>query len=134
MWLEVETALGATQTGNITINYTDQGNAAGTTVVGQFAASAAIGRSLPVSLASGDTGVKSLTSVQLAVATTGKINVVFRRVLCPVTFSFVADGKNLGWPETDLEVVGDNSCLELLFLPTGTTAPTFLGGYSIAQG
>jgi hypothetical protein len=134
LWLEVETALGATQTGNITINYTDQGNAAGSTVVGQFPASAPIGRALPVSLATGDVGVRSVTSVQLTTATTGKINAVLRRVICPVNILAVGGSANLGYPETDLEVVGNDSCLELLWLPQTTTAPNVLGGYSIAQG
>jgi hypothetical protein len=134
LWFEVETVLGATQTGNITINYTDQGNAAGTTVLGQFVSAAAVGRALPVSLATGDTGVKSITSVQLAVATTGKFNAVLRRVICPVNIINVGASANLGYPETDLEIVGNDSCLELLWLPQGTTAPTIVGGYSIAQG
>jgi hypothetical protein len=134
LWLEVETALGATQTGNITINYTDQGNAAGTTSVGQFPASAPAGRALPVSLASGDYGVRSVTSVQLTTATTGKLNAVLRRVICPINILAVGASANLGYPETDLEVVGNDSCLELMWLPQGTTAPNVLGGYSIAQG
>lgn len=134
LWFEVETALGATQTGNITINYTDQGNAAGSTVLGQFAASAPIGRALPVSLATNDTGVRSLTSVQLTTATTGKFNAVLRRVICPVNILAVGASANLGYPETDLEVVGDSACLELLWLPATTTAPTVVGGFSIAQG
>lgn len=134
LWFEVETVLGATQTGNITINYTDQAGNAGTTVLGQFVSAAAAGRALPVSLAAGDTGVKSITSVQLAVATTGKFNAVLRRIICPINIINIGASANLGYPETELEVVGNDSCLELLWLPQGTTAPTVVGGYSIAQG
>ncbi len=135
LWVEVETALGATQTGTINITYTDQdGNAGIVAGVGQFAASAPIGRTQPVALAAGDTGVVQVTSAQVAVATTGKLNVVLRRVICPLTTVAVADGKNLGYPETDLEVIGDNACLELVFLPQTTTTPVYIGGYSIAQG
>lgn len=134
LWFDVETALGATQSGNITINYTDQDNAAGTTVLGQFPASAGIGRSLPVSLAAGDYGVRSLTSVTLAVATTGKYLAVLRRQLCSIVIPQAGLSNNLGWPETDLEQIGDNACLELVWLAGTSTAPTIGGGYSIPQG
>lgn len=134
-WIEVETALGATQTGNITVTYLDQAGGAGTAAaITQFAASSPIGRAQPIVLAAGDTGVTDIETVQLTTASTGKFNIVMRRVLCPLTIVAVADGKNLGYPETDLETIGDNACLELIWLPQGTTAPTVMGGYSVAQG
>lgn len=134
LWMEVETALGATQTGNITINYSDQGNAAGVTAVGQFAASAPIGRAVPVSLASGDTGVRNVTSVQLTTASTGKLNAVLRKPIASLNIASVGASVNIGWPETDLEVVGDSACLELLWNPSTTAAPQILGSFNVAQG
>jgi hypothetical protein len=134
LWFEVETALGATQTGNISIGYTDQGNNAGSATLTQFAASAPIGRAAPVPLAANDYGVRSVTSVQLTTASTGKFNAVLRRQLCSINIPTAASSWNLSWAETDLEQVGDDACLELLWLPNTTTAPTFTGGYSIAQG
>lgn len=134
LWLEVETALGATQTGNITIAYTDQGNAAGSTTLGQMAASAPIGRASAVPLAAGDTGVRSVTTVTLTTASTGKFNAVLRKQLGSINIVGTGDSRNLGYPETDLEIIGSAACLELLWMPGTTNVPTVLGGFSVSQG
>jgi hypothetical protein len=134
LWFEVETALGATQTGNIAINYTDQDGNAGSTALGQFAASAPIGRAMPVSLASGDKGVRNLTQVQLTTASTGKFNAVLRKHLAQLNIAGVGATGTLGWPETALGQIGDNACLELIWLPQTTTSPNIMGGLHVAQG
>lgn len=138
-WFEIGVALGATPPGTITLTYTNQASTAGrsaTIATGTIPASAIVGRTVPFTLQAGDTGVLSAQTVaHTATATVGARGiVVLRRVLAEIPLVSPSVGANLGWPETDLERVGDDACLELIFLPTGATSGVVLGSISIAQG
>jgi hypothetical protein len=138
-WFEIGVALGATAPGTITLTYTNQASTSGrsaTIATGTVPASAIIGRTVPFTLQAGDTGVLSAQTVaHTATGTAGARGiVVLRRVLAEIPCPVVAIGSNLGWPETDLERVGDDACLELIWLPTGTSSGVILGSISIAQG
>lgn len=138
-WFEIGVALGATPPGTITLTYTNQASTGGrsaTIATGTVPGSAIVGRTVPFTLQAGDTGVLSAQTVaHTATATVGARGiVVLRRVLAEIPLVAVGIGANLGWPETDLERVGDDACLELIFLPTGATSGVVLGSISIAQG
>lgn len=70
IWLEIYTSIGSTGT-TITCNYTDQAAAASTTQACTFGATNALEnhRLLPLTLASGDTGVQTVTNADLLAAT-----------------------------------------------------------------
>ncbi|MGL5912124.1 MAG: hypothetical protein ACRCZP_19125 [Phycicoccus sp.] len=138
-WLEIGVALGATAPGAITLTYTNQGGTAARTATittGTVPASAIAGRTVPFTLQAGDTGVQTAQTVaHTATGTAGaRTLVVLRKILGRVAIGTANIGATLGWPETGLAQIGDDACLELVWLPTGTSTGVVEGAASIAQG
>mgnify|MGYP000851113750 CR=1 FL=1 len=139
LWLEVYTAGGATASAVVTASYTNQDGTPGrtATLVGGLPANGVpINRTYQLSLQAGDTGVESVQSLTLGTSTgtAGNIGLVLRRTLLTGPFVAVGVGFVQGWAETDLQDVGDNACLELLTLATGTSTGNIIGNFGIAQG
>lgn len=139
LWLEIYTALGATASPTVTASYTNQAGTAGqtATLVGGIPASGGTAqRSYQMALQAGDTGVQSVQSVTLGTSTgtAGAFGVVLRRSLL---FGSIP-GPNLsfaqGYAETDLQILPDNACVELLALPTTPNTGNVQGNFGVAQG
>ena len=138
LWLEFYTATGATAVAAVTASYTNSAGVSGrtATLVGGLPANGgAANRTYQLALQAGDTGVQSVQSVTLGstTGTAGAFGVVLRRTLlfgiCPAA----SVGFTQGYAETDLQIVGDDACLELLVLATGNTG-AINGNFGLSQG
>lgn len=140
--LEVSTATtNAAANSTMTITYTnDAGTGSRTGTVGAaipmaFPATATVGTFVPFVLAAGDTGVRSVQTVTLAVSLgAGAVHLVAYRILAQVTVA----SANIG-DAADLVSLGMPRCYDttvpfLLWIPTATTATQIHGGVVFTQG
>lgn len=132
---EVSTVMGA-GTPTWTMGYTNQAGTAGrSTVTAAQAATMAVGSFIPIPLAAGDTGVRSIQAwTQSATMTSGAYHLVAYRILARLAVSnanvdAAADAVQLGMPRLFNDTVPF-----LLWLPATTTAPTLQGDLVVSQG
>ena len=137
MFAEVTTALGATPQ-TMTIIYVDQGGAAGTTTLAP-AVSAAANR-IPqtgffIPLAAGDSGVRSITSVQFGGSMgAGVINMTLCRSFpsLPIQIAAMMVERNLVLHTPRLQQIVDNAALSLLLMAATTSSGTISGSLAAA--
>ena len=125
----------------MTASYTNQAGTAGkTATVGAvapaaFPATAVAGTFQPFDLAAGDTGVRSVQSITLAVSlVTGSVSLVAYRVLATVGLSVANVESAVDAVTGGLPRLYDNSVPFLLWLPTATTALTLGAQVIYTQG
>jgi hypothetical protein len=138
-FIEIYTAIGATGT-TATMEYTDDaGNLA--QVSPAFAIGGAglqeAGRMIPISLASGDTGVRSVTNIDLVASTTtvGAFGVTIVRPLA-MLFSYGAalgGGRDMLSGMPSLPEIKTGACLGLAWFANSTGAPNLFGGVHMAE-
>lgn len=132
--LEVSTVMGA-GTPTATLEYTNSAN-----VAGRSATSAALATTLaassfiPLPLAAGDLGVKSIEGFRLSASmTSGAVHLVAYRIIAmvpvPTTGAATLNALQLGFPK-----LADNSTLFFLWLPTVTSAPGIFAQLGVSQG
>lgn len=121
---------------NTTVSYTNSANTSGrTATLATFPATATTGTWGIFALASGDTGVRSVQSITLGTSyVSGQVNLIAYRPVTELampssTVGYAGDEFSLGLP-----TVWDNSVLQLLYMPTGTSAGPLYGSVSYAQG
>lgn len=138
LWLEIYTATGATPSATVTASYTNQSGVSGhtATLLGGLPASPLASRTFQMNLQAGDTGVMSVESVTstTSTATAGNFGVVLRRSLLFGAVPVGNVGFSQGWAETDLQIVGDDSCIEVLDLANSAGSGSFQGNFGLAQG
>ena len=126
-WAEIYTAIGTTGT-TLTMNYVDQdGNSASsTTNIGATGFREAT-RVLRLPLAAGDTGIRSVTSVQLTASTTtaGNFGITIARPLAWIPVGAAGSG---GWRDyttglPGIPAIDSDACLALAYIPAAATAP-----------
>lgn len=122
---EVSTVLGA-GTPTWTMTYTNSAGTAGrSTTTAAQAATMAAGSFIPIQLAAGDNGVRSIqTWTQSATMTTGVYHLVAYRILGRVDITTANIGAALDGVTGGLPRLCNDSVPFLLWIPTGTTAPT----------
>jgi hypothetical protein len=132
---EVSTVMGA-GTPTWTMGYTNQaGTASRSIVTPAQAATMAVGSFIPIPLAAGDTGVRSIqTWQQSATMTSGVYHLVAYRILARVGIGVAnvdtaVDALTGGFPQ-----LHPDSVPFLLWLPATTTAPTLMGAVTVTQG
>lgn len=139
IWIEIFTQIGASST-TITASYTNQAGTAG-----QTTPAAAIGntglreaqRMIPLALAAGDTGVRSVQSVTLAgtTGTAGDFGVVIARPLFILPASLAGTGGVrdfiAGTPPIP-EILTD-ACLFPAFFASSTSVPQWFGNLGMAE-
>lgn len=132
---EVSTVMGA-GTPTWTMGYTNAAGTSGRTITtAAQSATMAVGSFIPIQLAAGDTGVRSIqTWQQSATMTSGVYHLVAYRVLArlpiPVAnVAYVLDAISSGFPQEY-----DNTVPFPLWLPSTTTAPTITGDVVFTQG
>lgn len=134
--VEVSTITGA-GTPTITVTYTNQsgtGSRTGTNIIGT-AASSVVGTFYPIGLQDGDTGVRSVQSLQLSSSwTSGVIHLVAYRVIARLELmqdnvSNAADWVALGGPK-----MYDNTVPMLIYTARSTTAASVQGNVVWTQG
>ena len=134
-WLEWYTDTGATAV-TATVSYTNQNGTPGQSGTCSLAATRRARTMLQVTLAAGDTGVRSVESVTLSASTltAGNFGVTLLKRHSMLGFlivnvSFEADYARLAAPEID-----PSACLALAVLCTTTTSGLLLGELSLMAG
>lgn len=132
---EVSTVMGA-GTPTWTMGYTNSNGTAGRSIVtAAQSATMAVGSFIPIPLAAGDKGVRSIqTWQQSATMTSGAYHLVAYRELARLAIKAAnvgeaADALQLGFPR-----MYDNTVPFLLWLPATTTAPVIQGQAIYAHG
>lgn len=133
MFCEVTTALGATPQ-TATINYVDQGGAAGVTTLSPTVFSVANRIPQPgllIPLAAGDSGVRSITSVQFGGSMgAGVLNFTLCRtydVDLPIQVAAQAVERNLVLHTPRIQQIVDNAALSFLLFAATTSYGTSTG-------
>lgn len=137
VFCEVTTALGAT-TQTMTIIYVDQGGAAGTTTLAPTVS--AVANRIPqlgffIPLAAGDTGVRSITSVQFGGSMgAGVLNMVLCRpfVDMPIQVAAMMVERNLVLHTPRLQNIVDAAGLSFLLFAATTSSGTLVGSLKAA--
>lgn len=134
-WIEVYTALG-TGSPTATIKYTNQAGTTGQTGTVVLVASAKVGEMFPVALASGDTGVQAVASVQLSsaqsIAASFGVTLAQRVVTAPVSLANI--GQNFDYAALGLPIIADSPCLAWKVLCTTTSTGVLVAGFTFVQG
>jgi len=132
---EVSTVMGA-GTPTWTMGYTNQAGTAGRSIVtAAQSATMAVGSFIPIQLAAGDTGVRSVqTWQQSATMTSGVYHLVAYRVLAQVPVNTGNIGSAVDAVTAGFTRCYDNTVPFLLWLPSTTTAPTVLAQLIVTQG
>lgn len=121
---------------NTTVTYTNSaGTGSRTATLASFPATAVAGTWVPFALQAGDIGVRSVQTVTLGTSyVSGAIHVVAFRLVCSLPVPATNTGNDRGWVELGLPKVWDNSVLQLVYFPTGTTVGAVSGDITYAQG
>lgn len=134
-WFQVYVATGAGAP-SPTIVYTDQdGNTGQAGAVVGYTATSQVGRTYPISLAAGDTGVRAITSYTSSISmSSGTIGLVLRKRLAslPITLpntAWAIDALTGGLPQIE-----DNACIELVWQAFNTSAMATYGTLDLIQG
>ena len=136
LWMEVYTAMGATAS-VFTVTYTNQDGVAGRTSSYSMPANAlAVGQMVPFMLDAGDTGVRTVTQVQLSASTgtAGDFGLVLLRRVAELPITLVNTGVDrdafaLGMPE-----IFPDACLALQMLCSTTSSGNIMGAVAFIEG
>lgn len=133
--VEVSTVMGA-GTPTFTMGYTNSANTSGRSIVtAAQAATMAVGSFIPIPLAAGDVGVRSIqTWTQSASMTSGAYHLVAYRMLARLDLPLANVGNALDAISGGFVRLYDNTVPFLLWLPSTTTAPSISGQLIVAQG
>jgi hypothetical protein len=139
LWLEWYTVGGNTASATVTASYTNQAGTSGrtATLIGGFPATGTpVNRSYQMALQAGDTGVQSVQTVTstTSTGTAGAFGVVLRRSLVFGIVPSANMGFVMGYAETDLQILADDACVEVLCLASTTSTGGFQGNFGVAQG
>ena len=132
---EVSSSMG-TGTPTFTLGYTNSAGASGRSITtASQSASMAAGSFIPIQLAAGDTGVRSIQSWQLSSSmTSGAYHLVAYRVLARLGLPVPNVAVRLNALDAGFRRLYDNTVPFLLWLPATTTAPTINADMTITQG
>lgn len=132
---EVSTVMGA-GTPTWTMGYTNSAGTAGRSIVtAAQAATMAVGSFIPIQLAAGDVGVRSIqTWQQSATMTSGAYHLVAYRVLARIALPVANVGDAIDAISGGFPRLYDNTVPFLLWLPSSTTAPLITAQMFVAQG
>jgi len=134
--VEISGATGA-GTPTITVSYTNDANTSGRTGTNSVAtvASSAVGSFYPISLAAGDTGVRSVQTLTLSATwTSGTMHLVAYRVVAILPLSAAGVPNGLDAFTSGMPRLYDNTVLFPIFIPQTTTTTQISGGVICTQG
>ena len=136
-WYEIYTAIG-TSAPTLTMTYTDQdGNAATSTINIGATGFREVTRAQRIPLAAGDTGIRSIQSVQLT-ATTGTAGNFGITLAKPLAWLPVSTGGAAGWRDyttglPGIPTIDPDACLALMFIPAVAAAPELWGCFATVE-
>lgn len=139
-WVEVYTQIGTTGT---TVKLSSYTNQAGTTAqVGSLTVIGGTGfrevtRAIMLPLATGDSGIRAVASVQLT-ATTGTAGNIGLTIAHPLAYMGIGTNGAAGWRDfatglPGIPEVKTDACLAFLWYPSTTTAPEVFGCLSMLE-
>lgn len=133
---EVGAALGNGAISNTTVTYTNSGGTGSRTgTVASFPASATQGTLIPVTLAAGDDGVRSVQTITLGTSyVSGTLNLLAYRTVARIPLAGALVSVDRSAYQLDMPPIYDNSVLSMLYLPTSTTFGAVYGSLAYAQG
>lgn len=136
IWIELYTAIGATIT-TITASYTNQSGVGATTqapTIGGTGRSES-GRLIRVPFASGDTGVRDVTSVTLAATTgtAGNFGVTIARPLLYIPIATINGAAAMWFANGPMPEIKADACLAWAFLGASSTAPLLEGALEFLE-
>jgi hypothetical protein len=138
VWIEIQTAIGSTAT-TATVNYTDQdGN------TGVISPTFSIGgaglqeaeRIIPVSLATGDTGVRNVADVDLVASTgtAGDFAVILAHPLVTIpVYGGGGTSRDLIFGDPGVIEIPTDACLAMAWIANGTTRPQIFGSLHMLE-
>jgi len=134
IFIEHYTATGASAA-TLTVNYTNQDDAAKTTSIA-FYASPLAGLMQLVPLAAGDTGAKSVQSVQLSATTgtAGDFGITLIKTITELAPDTAGAGKVFGPFAVGIPAIQPSACLATMVLTSTTSTGIITGIYDILQG
>jgi hypothetical protein len=135
LWMEVYSAVAHTAQ-TVTVLYTNSAGTSGRSTTFAFPASPVVGQMQPIPLAAGDTGVRSVQSVQFG-ATSGQAGnwgLVLMKPHVEISIPNSNMGVTQGPFDLALPQVADDACLTYACLLPGTVAPIINGAIDLAQG
>lgn len=128
-------ATGGAGTPTVTLTYTNQAGTTGKTGTFTGVASPPMGTFEIFNLASGDTGVRAPTSFQQsATRTSGTMHLVGFRRIAQLDIPSAGTCNAIDALTSGMPRIHNDSVLQLLWLPTTTTAINIVGTYTEAQG
>jgi hypothetical protein len=121
---------------NTTVTYTNSaGTGSKTATVPSFPATAPAGTWVPLSLAAGDVGVRSVQTVTLGTSyVSGQVHLVAYRLVAEIPVPNANVATLLNYTQLGLPSVWDNAVLQLVYWPTGTAVGSVAGSLTYAQG
>lgn len=138
LWWETNTAIGTTAA-TLSVVYTNSAGTTGQTatyVKASGAASTTVGKIQQMSLASGDTGVRSVQtySWNTTTGTAGDFGLVILRRLFEVPINQIYGGYNLDFAALGMPALDDGACISMMVLCSATTTGDIHGSFVIGQG
>lgn len=128
-------ATGGAGTPTVTLTYTDQDGNAGATGTFAGVTTPPVGTFEIFTLAAGDTGIRAPTSfIQSATRTSGTMHLVLFRLLAQVECSAANIGNAIDALTSGMPRIYDDSVLQLVWIPSATTAIQLMGTYVETQG
>lgn len=123
IWGEVYTAMGATAS-TFTATYTNQDGTAGQQATYVMPANAlTVGQIFPFAFATGDTGARTISQVQLSASTgtAGDFGLVLLRRLAEIPVKIAGGGELLDAFQLALENIDNDACLTFMWFANATT-------------
>lgn len=134
IWLEINTAMGATAT-TVEVTYTNSAGVAGRTTGAQSINGFITGRMLPMPLQAGDTGVQKIESVIVGgVVGVGTFNVIIMRRIAEASAPFGASAMTLDAFDLGLPEIPNDACLAMSFMATSTSSGVPVFALDIVSG
>jgi hypothetical protein len=132
--IEIYTATGVTPY-DVSVSYTNSSNVSGRTATASIIASAGANRFFPLSLQTGDIGVRSVQSLSCSVSsgTAGDIGVTFHKPIMEISISVSSIPSTMNFLETGLEEIHEDSCLWSYSLLGSTTSGRIEIAYDFVQ-
>lgn len=120
---------------NTTVTYTNSaGTASKTATLASWPATAVAGTFIPLALAAGDVGVRSVQTVTLGTSyVSGAIHLVAYRLICSLPLPNTNIGNDRNFLGLGLPVVWDSSVLQLVYWPSATALGAISGDLTYSQ-
>ena len=137
LWQDIYAGYGSTAS-TLNIKYTDQsGNTAQVATYSHPANQPSDGQAAPITLASGDTGVRAVTNYHWSISTGSNGNIGFtlrRRIGCVFPIQTIHVPIFFTPAQMGLVEVPDDACLEMMVMCAGSSTGIFMGEIVIVEG